>query len=88
MSLPKIVMRAMEHTVIDIGQLTADEISTLESYVQKGYLSKGKGGPYPVKKTVYAHPGYDFAGARSVAINQLLAECEAIGEPVNIEFEE
>jgi hypothetical protein len=85
--LPEIVKRAMSDTVTDIGQLTSAEIKTLDAYVKKGYLSKGKSGPYPVLKTVWACPGYDFDKAREAAVNSLLAECESLGERVTITFE-
>lgn len=58
--LPEIVKRAMVHTVTDIGQLSKPELYQLNKYVKKGWLSKGKGGPFPMIKTVYAHRGYDF----------------------------
>lgn len=62
--LPPIVKRALVETVVDIGQLSKAEIYQLNKYVKKGWLSKGKGGPYPRLKTVYACPGFDFAGHR------------------------
>ncbi len=86
--IPEIVKRALLHTVTDIGQLTAEEVRTLNSHVKKGYLSKGKGGGFPAIKTVWAVPGYDFAGARADAIRSLLAACEAVGEKTPITFED
>lgn len=62
--LPEIVRRALVETVVNIGQLSVVERRTLDSYAKKGYLSKGKGGPFPVIKTVWAHPGFDFAADR------------------------
>jgi hypothetical protein len=85
--IPEIVKRAMTQNVTDIGQLSAEEVRTLNQYVKKGYLSKGKGGVFPAVKTVWAVPGYDFAEARDAAIRQILAECEAVGEKVTITFE-
>lgn len=34
---------------------------------------KGKGGPYPALKTVYAAPGYDFIAERNRAVDELLS---------------
>lgn len=70
--LPEIVRRAMTETVVNIGQLTASEQRTLDRYVEKGWLSKGKGGPYPILKTVWAFPGYDFALWRQRYVDHLL----------------
>ena len=85
--IPDIVKRAMTQTITDIGQLSKADIKTLNEFVEKGYLSKGKGGGYPVMKTVYACPGYNFIEVREAEIRQLLAECEAVGEKVTITFE-
>lgn len=62
--LPKIITRALTQTVTDIGQLTKEEIHDLETYVRKGILEKGKGGPYPKLKNVYAAKGFDFENHR------------------------
>lgn len=62
--LPEIVRRAMAETVTDIGQLSKAEIYQLNKYVKKGWLSKGKAGPFPRLKTVYACPGFDFEASR------------------------
>jgi hypothetical protein len=85
--IPEIVKRAMTRTVTDIGQLSAGDIRTLNDYVKKGYLSKGKSGGFPAIKTVWAVPGYDFASMRAAAIHALVADCEAVGERVTITFE-
>lgn len=58
--LTEIVKRALVETIVDIGQLTKTEKRELNAAVKRGYLSKGKGGPFPKEKTVYAHPGFDF----------------------------
>ena len=63
--LPNIVKRAMVSTVVDIGQLSKDEIKTLNKYVRLGYLSKGKGGCFPAIKTVWGFPGFDFQKQRN-----------------------
>ena len=62
--LPKIVQRAILDTVTNLGQLSEDDVKTLDKYTRRGWLSKGRGGPFPKPKTVWAHPGYDFATAR------------------------
>ena len=70
--LPDIVTRALRHTVTDIGQLTPAEKRTLDKYVKLGHLSKGKGGPFPMPKTVYAVPGFDFSADRAEQVNHIL----------------
>lgn len=60
-----IVKRAMVYTVTDIGQLTETERRELKNAVKRGWLSNGKGGAFPIAKTVYAHPGFDFAADRA-----------------------
>lgn len=62
--LPAIVKRALVKTVTDIGQLSSSDRAILNRYVKRGLLSKGKAGPFPVLKTVYACPGFDFAASR------------------------
>jgi len=64
-----IVERALDETVTDTGQLTPKEQRELSKAVKNGVLSKGKGGPYPVVKTVYAARGFDFAAARQLHID-------------------
>lgn len=68
----KIIKRAMLHTVTDIGQLTAEETRELNKAVKKGWLSKGKGGTYPILKTVYALPGFDFAADRRREVDYMM----------------
>lgn len=63
-TMPKIVKHALLETVVSIGQLSMQDKRILDKYVRKGQLSKGKGGPFPMIKTVYAHPGFDFAESR------------------------
>src|SRR5690349_6101048 len=78
--LPAIVKRALVETVTDIGQLTAAEKYQLNKYVKRGWLSRGKGGPFPILKTVYAHPGFDFAASRARYVENamMLAELDRI----------
>jgi len=70
--IPSIVKRAMIDTLADIGQLTSDDIKTLDKYVKLGYLSKGRGGCFPVIKTVWACPGFDFQRQRDAAVENML----------------
>ena len=70
--IPAIVQRAMVDTVTDIGQLTTEEIKVLNKYVKLGYLSKGKGGCFPIIKTVWACPTFDFQKQRNDAIDFLM----------------
>jgi len=85
--LPQIVKRALVEGITDIGQLSKADINTLNSYVKKGWLSKGKGGPFPMLKTCYAFPGFDFAGHRQAMIHDMFAQCAAVGEKVTIKFQ-
>jgi hypothetical protein len=39
-------------------------------------LSKGRGGPFPNLKTVYAHPGFDFTGDRERQVEAAFAVYE------------
>lgn len=63
-----IVKRALVHSVTNLGQLTHEQKLELEYAVRKGWLSKGKGGPFPILKTVYARPGFNFASDREASI--------------------
>jgi hypothetical protein len=72
MSLPAIVERALTEPVTDVGQLTRAERAALRGYVRCGCLARGQGGPYPLLKTVYAVPGYDFVGERQRMIQHML----------------
>jgi len=74
--IPAIVTRAMVNTITDIGQLTSEDVKTLDKYVKLGYLSKGKGGRFPIVKTVWGCPGFDFAKQRTDA----LAEWKRLAE--------
>lgn len=73
--LTEIVKRALVETVINIGQLTDAEKRELERAVKRGYLSKGKGGPFPKMKTMYAHPGFDFVADREREIEEAMRIC-------------
>jgi hypothetical protein len=64
--------QALTKSVCDMGQFTHEEKLLLERAVRLGYLSKGKGGPYPLLKTVYAHPGFDFARDREKGVAELM----------------
>lgn len=67
-----IVKRALVNTVTDIGQLTHEEELDLEYAVRKGWLSKGKGGPFPILKTVYARPGFNFVANRDELVAHMM----------------
>ena len=66
-----IVKRALADTITNLGQLSVGERRELNRAVADGILSKGKGGPYPILKTVYARPEFNFAAARFTAIEEL-----------------
>jgi hypothetical protein len=82
--LTPIVTRALLHTVTNIGQLSRDEINQLERAIRHGILAKGKGGPYPALKTVYARFGFDFEQERRewVAYMMRLHELETSGRRI------
>jgi hypothetical protein len=68
-----IVQRALgrEQHVVNIGQLSSEEKHALEKAVKDVILKKGKGGGYPVLKTVYSHPDYDIEGEHKKSIEEL-----------------
>jgi len=70
--LPAIVKRALVETVTDIGQLSRSDLYQLNKYVKRGWLSRGKGGPFPILKTVYACPGFDFAASRERYVEEAI----------------
>jgi hypothetical protein len=74
--LTKLVKRALFRPICDIGQLTLQEKKELDSAVRKGYLSKGKGGPFPVIKTMYARPNFDFISDRQKEIQRMMRLAE------------
>jgi hypothetical protein len=82
--LPVIVQRALTETVTDVGQLTRAERAALRGYVRRGCLARGQGGPYPSLKTVYAVPGYDFAGERRRTLQRMLGGRAALAEAVTL----
>jgi len=84
--LPEIAKTAMVYTVTDIGQLSKEDRRTLDKYVKLGYLSKGKGGPFPILKTVWAHPNFDFEAHRELAITEIFVTCKALGEDIKVTF--
>lgn len=71
--LSEIVKRALVYTVCDIGQLTPQQKRELNAAVRRGYLSKGKGGPFPRLKTMYAHPDFDFIADREREVDAAMA---------------
>lgn len=70
--IPAIVKQALTSSITDIGQLTSEQKRTLNRYVRRGWLSKGKGGGWPVLKTVYACPGFNFVEQRRDLLRDLL----------------
>ncbi len=69
--LTRIVVRAIQGTIVDTGWLTKDQRRELAYAVKYGVLVKGKGGPFPILKTVYAIPGFDFVADREAAQAEL-----------------
>jgi len=74
--IPEIVQRAMVGSVTDIGQLTTEDIKILNKYVKLGYLSKGKGGCFPIIKTIWACPTFDFQKQRDEAVAYMMQLAE------------
>lgn len=77
--LTEIVKLALVETVVNGSQLTAAEKRELDRAVKHNYLSKGRGGPFPAIKTVYARPRFDFVADRECVVAEAmrLAEWEA-----------
>jgi hypothetical protein len=67
-----LILRAIQKPIACIGQFSDAERRELDRAVKKGWLSKGKGGPFPIIKTVYAHPGFDFAADRQASIDEMM----------------
>lgn len=74
--LTEIVKRALVETVTDIGQLTAAQKRELNAAVKRGWLSRGKGGPFPILKTVWACPAFDFDASRRRYVAEMMAWAE------------
>lgn len=72
MQLTPIVKRALVHTITDLGQISATEKRELLKAVKAGVLSKGKSGPFPILKTVYAVAGFDFEADRREQVAEIL----------------
>lgn len=67
-----IVTRALIDTVTNLGQLTKVQIRALDKAVRDGHLVKGKGGPFPMAKTVWAPVGYDIQAARDADVADMM----------------
>lgn len=67
-----LILRAIRQPIACIGQFSDKERRELDRAVKKGWLSKGKGGPFPIIKTVYAHPGFDFSADRQSSIDEMM----------------
>ena len=74
--IPEIIRRALVETVCDIGQITTQEKRILNKYIKRGWLSKGKGGPFPMMKTMYAHRDFDFVADREREVEHAMALAE------------
>ena len=58
--IDRIVQRAIDNQVTDIGQLTQDELRSLKLAVKNGILWCIKGFTYPIPKNMYVKaPGYE-----------------------------
>jgi hypothetical protein len=66
-----IVINAHISPLTDIGQFTKAQKKELNAAVKAGILKKGKGGPYPKIKTVYAAPGINLAKHRRQEIRAI-----------------
>lgn len=66
-----LVSGALKRPVANIGQLTREDVAHLESAVKRGVLRRGRGGSFPIPKTVYAHPSYNIEAAHAQAVNYL-----------------
>jgi hypothetical protein len=71
-TIPEVVKIAMVSTVTDIGQLSKQQVRDLNKFVALGVLIKGKGGPYPKEKTVYALIGHDIKANRERMVKEIL----------------
>lgn len=66
------INQALTDTLPDIGQLDKPTLAALNKLVKQGYLSKGRGGPFPMLKTVYAVSGFDFDADREFHIAEAM----------------
>ena len=69
--MDEIVRHALVAPVVNLGQLSKDEIKQLDRAVRHGTLAKAKAGNYPIRKTVWAAPDYDFEYERENALRHL-----------------
>lgn len=76
-----IIECAIVNPVCDIGQFDSKTLRELNKAVKAGILSKGKGGPYPMLKTMYAVAGFNFMADRENIINRamLIRSIESMG---------
>jgi len=71
-TIPEVVKVAMVSTVTDLGQLSKQQLRDLNKFVAAGVLIKGKGGPFPKEKTVYALVGHDIKANRERMVKAIL----------------
>ncbi len=76
MTIRQRINQALTDTLPDIGQIDKPTKAALNRLVKQGYLSKGKGGPFPALKTVYAVSGFDFVADREAHIRHAMALAE------------
>lgn len=67
---------ATSGTVVNIGQLDKPTVNALNRLVMQGVLAKGRGGPFPAIKTVYAIAGFDFAADREAHVAEAMKWAE------------
>lgn len=80
MRVTPMTIRALRTTVMNLGGISHQDRLDLEYNVRHGFLSKGQGGPFPLLKTIYARPGFNFAADRFELVAEmkqlaLLDEC-------------
>lgn len=78
----KAVNRALQEPLVDIGHIDKEDLKELKYAVNINLLDKGKGGGYPVIKTVYAKKGFDFEADRIKQVNEILDMSILLGEKV------
>ena len=70
------INQALTETLPDIGQIDKPTKAALSRLVKQGLLSKGKGGPFPALKTVYAVAGFDFDADRKQHVDEAMRYAE------------
>lgn len=73
MTNAEVIYMAVSDSVVNIGQLTKEQLKLLNKAVKNGILDKGKGGHFPKLKTVYARKGFDFEKDRKDFIKIIMS---------------